>query len=147
MARYSFPVGLFHPLPYAGLSRRSARHSKSSSARRKASEGAFVSVELVDAAGKRRLLPVSDFGQAGRSYSELIPAGVPFRLEVASQKFQLAEIASVPGSTRVTNGRFELPVTASVRTVQATTKRRTMFDRRLPEPAISVKLKVEGRKP
>ena len=113
----------------------------------KASEGAFVSVELVDAAGKRRLLPVSDFGQAGRSYSELIPAGVPFRLEVASQKFQLAEIASVPGSTRVTNGRFELPVTASVRTVQATTKRRTMFDRRLPEPAISVNLKVEGRKP
>ena len=25
-ASYSFPVELFHPLPYAGLSRRSARH-------------------------------------------------------------------------------------------------------------------------
>ena len=29
MARYSFPVGLFHPLPYAGLPRRTARHWKS----------------------------------------------------------------------------------------------------------------------
>ena len=26
MVRYSFPVGLFHPLPYAGLSRRTAWH-------------------------------------------------------------------------------------------------------------------------
>ena len=26
MVRYSFPAGLFHPLPYAGLSRRTARH-------------------------------------------------------------------------------------------------------------------------
>ena len=26
MVRYSFPVGLFHPLPYAGLSRRTAGH-------------------------------------------------------------------------------------------------------------------------
>ena len=32
MARYSFPVGRFSPLPYAGLSRRSARHYLSHSA-------------------------------------------------------------------------------------------------------------------
>ena len=27
MVRHSFPVGLFHPLPYAGLSRRTVSHS------------------------------------------------------------------------------------------------------------------------
>jgi hypothetical protein len=111
----------------------------------KTAEGAFVAVELVDPAGRRRIVPLRDVEQTSRSYAELIPAGVPFRLEVASQKFQIAEISSVPG-TRV-NGRLELPVMAAARAMQATSRRRTMFDRGLPPPAISVKLKVEARRP
>lgn len=113
----------------------------------KAAEGAFVAVELVDSTGRRRIVPLGEVGQTGRSYAELIPAGVPFRLEVLSQRFQIAEISSVPGVSRLISGRLELPVMAAARAAVTTPRRRTMFDRGLPAPAVSVRLRVEGRRP
>jgi hypothetical protein len=113
----------------------------------KSAEGLFLVVELIDPAGKRRLLPLKETGQTARSYQELVPENSVFRLEVSSQRYNLGEVMPTAGVVRIVNNRFELPIVARRQPNQTQARRTSMFNRNLPSPAVRVRLKVEGKRP